>query len=420
VIRHYGFVREWILSFAVALLTAVMVGCLRSPILSPEEAVEQTAECIDKVIREWRGEDQSPTLAFESAVPRDPHFVVFWYFAHPIIGPAFSAPDQIRRFEETHPNVRLEARFIGEWVYAMQKLAVSLAADDLPDIALIKRDWLGPLVSAGRLAPMGLFLSEEVLEDFPENVRVAHSANGMMYALPADGFCGVLLCNAQYTDDQLPTTWDELRSLAEQTARARGDQTTGTIGFLPFLELFWSAGGKVNFESDKNSLDKTAALETLQFLSRLRAEGLLYPRSSLNEIAGLELLSRGKVAFTVASSAYLPQLRGSGLTVRVGPVPGKSGPISRFSGNVLVVFSKYAEAKRDAIAAVLQYLISDDLQNNTSWEQGSVPTRVSLQQKLGVSGGLMGAFRVARDAPIIRPWAVVEDQLQRLPAAAGF
>ena len=405
----------------MAAITAIWGGisCTKTPVLSPEEAVRRVGERIDKTIREWRAEADTFSLSFESEKPADSRHVVFWYFSHPLIAPAFATPEHVHRFNETHPDVRLEARPLGEWFYAMQKLTVSLAAGDLPDVALIKREWLGALVDSGKLAPVEMFLDAGDIADFPDHLRAAYSAHGMLYALPADGFCSVLYANGEKVGETLPQTWDELQTAARKIAQGTSDPALYPIAYLPFMELFWSAGGEAYFDRDVQCLNDPAAVETLRFLLNLREEKLMFPRSGLEEMAGLELFSRGKVALTVASSAYLLQLRGLKFPVRVGPVPGKMGPVSRFSENVVVIFAKYAEAKRESIGALLTYLTSSAVQTAEAAEKGSMPTRLSIQRSLTPLAGLEEAFRVARDAPLVRPWAIIEDYLRRLPAMTG-
>lgn len=408
-------------SFLVVILL-FLTGCIGSArVYSPEEALQKTAERIDRAIREWQETKAFQRIEFPSKPTQDPQRVAFWYYTHPLIAPALTIPERKQKFETQHPDVHLDAQFIGEWFYAIQKLTVSLAADDLPDVALVKQEWLGALVESGRVAPLDIVLDENLLKDIPESVRTAYSVQGMMYALPADGFCSVMYCNREILKDlDPPKTWEELRRIADQLRRGRPEKDFHPIGYLPFMEMFWSAGGEISFEKTSGCLDEEHALDTLRFLLALRTEELMYPRPLSDESAGLELFARGRVAMTVASSRFLPQCKTLPFEISLAPLPGKNGPISRLSDNVLIVFSDYAESKKRPIASLLEFLTGPEVQGASSLELGAVPIRSTMRKEVNIQSGLLEAFAVARSAPLVRPWGMVEDELRRMVTLVGL
>jgi len=117
----------------------------------------------------------------------------------------------------------------------------------------------------------------------------------------------------------------------------------------------------------------------------------------------------GKVAMTVAQSGNLARARKAPFALGIAPIPGRSGPVSKLSDSAIVVFSRYAEAKRAAIAEALAFLTGQELQGHN----GSVPIRGSLAGGSRVSPDLIHAFEHARGTPLVSAWASIEFELAR-------
>ncbi|MCX5758927.1 MAG: extracellular solute-binding protein [Candidatus Hydrogenedentes bacterium] len=216
------------------------------------------------------------------------------------------------------------------------------------------------------------------------------------------------------TTDTPPTTWDELRKCARATTKPNADPQKAIygIGDLPFLETLWSAGGEV-CDATKCLLDSDASHEALDFIVSLRTDGLAHPRALANPSSGLDLFLTGRVAMTVASTEHLSYTRNARFPIGLAPVPGKNGPISQQSDNVLVVFTQHANAKRAAIAAVLDFLTGPAVQDHDAFQAGSAPTRRSLAKDAPIPEGLQAAFDNSRNTPLIPSWAAIAYELER-------
>lgn len=388
---------------------ASVSGCFTSDDpLPPEEALRAAARRIDALL--VQEDSAGPAVSVPARAPgAGESRVRFWYPAHPLVGGVLlSEPAVLSDWAAAHPGVTLEPQFIGPWEVAVQKLTVALATGDTPDIALVERPWLGRLVEAGAVAPLDPLLPSALLEDLRPPAREAGTSGGRLYALPADGFCSVLLCNGSAIATP-PETWDRL----QQAARAANRPEAGVyaLGYVPFVETLWSAGGGVGGPGERR-LDGPEALAALEFLLGLRAEGLAHPRACLSADAGFDLFRRGTVLMTVASSERLAETRHAAFPVLCGPVPGKSGPISRLSGTALVVFAKRA-AGDDAIAQALEFLVGACFQTAAPVASGSAATRVTLVGQAAVSAGVDAAFLRGRAAPLIGPWPALEAEADR-------
>ena len=279
-----------------------LAGCFSGPEpLPPEEALQRAHERISRLLDEERT-NYPDAIAIESPEkPEDPSRIVVWYPAHPILAPGLGRPEFRAAFEQAHPDIALDAQFIGEWHVAIQKLTVSLAAGDVPDITVVERSWAARLAQAGRIMPLDGFLTAGVLDDIHPQAREAYTMQGRVWALPADGFCSVLLFNRDAMPDA-PATWAELSAVEP------GIETKYLLGHLPYVEMLWSAGGHV-CELNQSGLTAPPAMRTLGFLLELARTRHTDRRMLENPPFAFTVFMNGDAAMTAGSSEWLPRTR---------------------------------------------------------------------------------------------------------------
>lgn len=394
-------------------LTVLLAGCLRAAEpLSPEEALAAAAQRINQILAEEGATVTVGPAIDVSGEPQDPATVSLWYFAHPLLAPELAKHQVLEEFRANYPQVTLKTQFLGDWYYAVQKLTVALAADDLPDLAVVTRGWLAPAVYGGKIAPLDMIVPKAFLDDFRPPVRRSFTVFGHLYALPADGFCSVLFYNADLIGENPPQTWAELREKAQELRKNSPLPNFYPIGHLPFVETLWSAGGYV-CDQGRCGLDEPEARDALEFILALREERLLHPDTLGDPQLALELFVRGQTGMTVASSQFRPQTARAPFPVAMAAVPGKKGPIAALSEGSIVVFSRHAEAKREAIAAVLDFLTGPEVQGTRAHERGSAPVRTSVAADMRSHAGLEAAFLNGRATPLVPSWNLIEVELTR-------
>lgn len=395
--------------------TLLLAGCLagEAPV-PPEEALARADQRIAALLAEDKAFHAEPAAPELDRQPRDPSAVTFWYYSHPNMAALVGQPALLATFNANHPEAHLSAQYIGDWSVAVQKLTVSLAAGDVPDLALVDRAWLARLVDSGRLAELDTLLPEAFLSSLRPEARAALSARGHLYALPADGCCSVLFYNRERITGQPPRTWDELTTVARALGTPDPDprQAVYALGDVPFIETLWSAGGDV-CDAQGCGLNRPEAHEALRFILGLRDARLAHPYALGNPEQAFDLFLMGKVAMTVASSDRLTRAQQAPFPVGVAPIPGKSGPISRLSDSAVVVFGRYAAAKVAAITQVVAFLTGKDLQGAEAALRGSVPVRFDVAPDAAVPPGMTEAYRAARNTPLVGPWGAVEFELGR-------
>lgn len=404
---------QWL---APAIACLLLAGCFsgEKP-LPPGEALARAARSIQAILDDENAQPHPVQPDSEDApAHQKTSEVVFWFCTHPIYSRLAMDSRLITAFNADNPGTTLSAVYIGDWYVAVQKLVVTLAAGDLPDVALVNRDWTGRLARAGLLAELDALLPAEFVAEFDSNALQSMTLNGHLYGLPADGFCSALFYNRKLAGDTAPATWAGLERLARQTKSAVSGarETWYPIGDLPFIESLWSAGGYVCDERN-NGLERPEARETLDFILKLRDEGLVHPWAMGNPDRAFDLFLRGDVALTTASSENIARTQEAPFAVGIAPIPGKTGPISRLSENVLVVFRKHAEKKRATLVQALRFLTGPALLSESPARPGSAPIRASLEEQFPVSPGLVEAYHAARAIPLMASWSPIEFELNR-------
>jgi multiple sugar transport system substrate-binding protein len=254
----------------------------------------------------------------------------------------------VSQFERENPGIKVKITDL-TWANGHEKLVVSFAAHQPPDLMELGSDWIAEFASHGLLA--------EVKSEFPENYLYPAKWNGNYYAIPWMLDTRVLYYNLdllQKTGLDIPRDWDALLEACERID-ALGDDYFG-FGcnsaerhrlykkFLPFL---WSNGGQVlNNNGTESALDSQQALEALDFYLDLCNCGLIESQRRLEEY-----FRDGKIGVVISGGWLLRRLVLSPpkFKYRLGLffTPAGDTGTSFFGGEYLAV---YARSKKAAAA----------------------------------------------------------------------
>jgi multiple sugar transport system substrate-binding protein len=222
--------------------------------------------------------------------------VVFWHSFVSSTIPAFN--ELIARFEEEHPDIRINAQYVPTGEALIQKLITAVRSNTAPDMSWMRADYFEPLVSADAIYPMEQFvhgpdgLAQEDLDDIYPALLEYSSFRGTLYALPMEATNLALLYNkdlfreAGLDPERPPQTWDELadysRRLVVEGRRGRNERigfivpispATGPQGgwmtwqWMPFL---WQAGGYlIDLEQRRVLFGEEPAVRALGFWKEL-------------------------------------------------------------------------------------------------------------------------------------------------------
>ncbi|MBI2264486.1 MAG: ABC transporter substrate-binding protein [Armatimonadetes bacterium] len=265
----------------------------------------------------------------------------------------------IRRFEETHPDIKIRVLELPNSTDGQhERYVTALAAEDSSlDVIAADIIWPPEFASAGWLLPLDPFLPPSEQKKFIDGATQGVRYKGKLYAVPWFCNAGLLFYRKDLLEKEglsPPRTWDDLLKAAGLLQRKykidglvfQAARYEGLV--CDFLEYLWGNGGDV-FDKDGNiTIDRPEAIEALQFLTDLIHKHRLTARAvtSYQEQESFIAFTQGHAAF-LRSWPYVYMLsfgKDSRVAGKVGMVPmvynkGKSAgtlgawnlAISRFS-----------------------------------------------------------------------------------------
>jgi len=241
-------------------------------------------------------------------------------------------------FESENPGIKVEITDL-TWANGHDKLVISFAAKDPPDVMELGSDWVAEFASEGLLA--------DLQSDLPENYLAPAQWRDNLYALPWMLASRIFYFNLDLLNKAgvgVPENWEELFSACEKID-ALGDDYFG-FGcnsaekhrlykkYLPFL---WSNGGSIMDSEGKScELGSKEAIEALDFYLDICDCGAIESQRRLEEY-----FIDGKLGFIISGGWLLNKLRRSEIDFDYKLVPimkpaGGTG-ISFFGGEYLAV-----------------------------------------------------------------------------------
>lgn len=219
--------------------------------------------------------------------------------------------DLIDAFEKEHPDVTVE--WLDQPGDGYQEKILSQAnADTLPDVLNLPQ-----LVAAGKLVDLQT-ADPELESAYNAGAWEAYSAYpgidgtyGLPWYLSSDASWWNLAQLAPYgvTEDNLPTTVDELLTLAEEVATESGGKVQ-LLSSIPALDTFTAAGMEVinaDGEFDFNT-DEAAAI--IQKYADAYAAGAMPAEALTGDYGGnAEAYIQEKVAFTTGGTGFTTDLQ---------------------------------------------------------------------------------------------------------------
>ena len=246
----------------------------------------------------------------------------------------------IREFEREYPDIKVKITDL-TWANGHDKLVISFAANDPPDVMELGSDWIAEFAFYGLLA--------EFESDLAENYLYPARWQGKLYALPWLLDSRLMYFNINLLsriDMDIPEDWEELLTACRKISEM-GDDYFG-FGcnsaekhrlykkYLPFL---WSNGGRVLSEDGlRSELDSENAAGALDFYLDLCDCGVIESQRRLEEY-----FREGKIGFVISGGWLLRRLRRNPPDFQYRLVPffrqdGGSGN-SFFGGEYIAIYS---------------------------------------------------------------------------------
>lgn len=185
-----------------------------------------------------------------------------------------------------------------------QELSQGFAAGDPPDVFYLGADTFASYASNGSLYAYVDQL--ESASDFYPTLLQSFTYDGTAYCAPKDFSTLALVINedsweaAGLTDEDLPTTWDELHDVAQQLTT---DEQVG-LSFTPEWQrigvfMAEAGGGLTNSEGTQATVDSEENLTALQFVQSMLQDGSAAYAADVNAGWGGEALGIGAAAMVI-------------------------------------------------------------------------------------------------------------------------
>lgn len=185
-----------------------------------------------------------------------------------------------------------------------QELSQAFSSNNPPDLFYLSTDQMANYAATDSLEPYAESLSNA--DDFYPNLREAFTFDGQFMCAPKDFSTLALVINsdmweeAGLTDDDVPTTWDELTAVAEQLTT---DDHVG-LAYGPEVQrigVFMAEAGGAFIDDDGTTavVDSPENAEALQYVKDQMAAGTFAYSSDVGAGWGGEALGNGLAAMVI-------------------------------------------------------------------------------------------------------------------------
>jgi multiple sugar transport system substrate-binding protein len=249
-----------------------------------------------------------------------------------------------------------------------QELAQGFASGEPADVFYASPDQLAGWVSAGSLHPYGDQLGN--VDDFYPSLRENFTIDDTLYCAPKDFSTLALVINeeawseAGLTDDDVPTTWDELRSVAETLTT--GDQVG--LSFGPEYQrvgvfMAQAGGGLVSEDGSEAIVDSPENAEALEFVQGMLADGIAAYPSAIDSGWGGEAFGSGRAAMTIEGNWVVGYLRNDFPDLAYRAVELPAGPAGQGTLQFTNCWGIAADSpNQDAAVELVEFLTSTEQQ----------------------------------------------------------
>lgn len=230
-------------------------------------------------------------------------------WVHPFLGAERTAEEQAMwdnyaRGFTAETGIKVDIQSI-PWANREQRFLTAFSAGEGPDVFYLIPDHLAQFADQKFLADLDAIFPKEVLADFHPDLIDAIYMDGALYGIPIlQTVWGTyynldLLKQAGWDTTKLPTTWEELLAMSEMVKKNTGlygmSMALANYPNMTYYPHLWQAGGNV-LDSDGNVIiNSPEAIDALNFMRTLYAEGYV-PRDSLSGENQFGMFYQGMIA----------------------------------------------------------------------------------------------------------------------------
>jgi multiple sugar transport system substrate-binding protein len=324
--------------------------------------------------------------------------VVFW---HAMGGSQGETLNQIvKSFNESHPDIVVEAVYIGNYNALQQKLLAGAQAGQLPTISQAYANWTAKLLQSKIVEPLNKYMNDPKIgitkaewEDVFKAFRNNCTWGNTVYAVPFNKSLYIMYYNATALSAagiSVPKSINELLYAAKALTKDKNkDGKPDVYGFafrttVDTFQIFlmMRGGDIVKLGKDGkyiSAIDSKETREVLSFFKKLLDSKIAFAQGGyLNDIFG-----QGTVLMyidTIAGRTYVEQSSKGKFEWSWAPVPVWMTRNVPFAGTDIIMFSNAKDEEKRAAWEFMKYLISPEVTAYWAVNTGYLPVRRSALQ----------------------------------------
>ena len=266
----------------VSILAAALAGCGKAPASTensaPAPAATDSAQAAET--------PEAAESAAGTQASGEKKTVQFWHCMSGTNGDLIN--QMVSDFNSSQNEVEVVATFQGSYAEAAAKAEQAIFAGNAPDILQVAQDNVGRLAVNGAFADLLPHMQKDGMDDKDFVDAFVNDAyyEGKLVVIPFGRSAQILHINKTVLDEmgcEIPTTWDELKEVANKCTIVENGETKRYGLSVPFdqwefFALIQQAGGKF-FNEDQTGLgclDDGTAKEAFSFMKDLQDSGALY------------------------------------------------------------------------------------------------------------------------------------------------
>jgi len=318
----------------------------------------------------------------------------YWHFLGGDIGKRHE--QFVEEFNKAHPDIEVVPLYSGTAWTMRDKLLVSVAGKQPPDISMIDQFWAAQLTSTGSLVKMETLMDGQDGVDKTDIDKIAlatATVDGEIWTMPYAMSNIVLYYNrdmfraAGLDPNKPPSTWAELVDYAKILTRdvnrdGKIDEwglsfpvtaDKGTVYY--YIAFLWQAGGELyNKDYTKVAFNSDEGVEALSFWIDLVHKYGVVPLSPPTEG-----FATGRIAMEFASSSALQtRQQKCNFDLGVADMPVGKHKVTGVGGNNLAIFKNTPE-KEAAAWEFVKWMSSPEMNLKWSMATGYIPLRCSVR-----------------------------------------
>ncbi len=314
--------------------------------------------------------------------------IEFWHMS-PVGSSSFSGMKSIiSGFNDSQDKYFVKGTGFSFWDY-WDKINVAISSRTAPDLGLSTIDDVEARAKSGALYNISDLMAADQsdnkmdLNEFRQSQLDFATYQGDLYAMPFSATTRVLYYNLDMfaekglTEADVPTTWDELHTVAKLFDEEDSNGRLTRLGFEPtygnatYHGWLWQKGLDFFDENQMPTLNTPGHVEVLQWIMNFNND---IERSELtafgegNQTLGINPFASERVAMIVEVDGLYQIIKDAGATFNYGvapiPIPEGGTRVNWGSGFSIEMYDngKNETDERDGTYEFLKYLLSKDIQ----------------------------------------------------------